>query len=73
MKYYIEVKDGNHLSIGEKSFKNFWTDQGYDLLLEIVFKKPHLIESMKIKDEQSKEYNVEEFIDFLVNLNVIQN
>jgi hypothetical protein len=73
MTYYIELKDGSYLPIGESSFKNFWTDQGYDLLLNVVFKKPHLLESIKIKDDQSKEYDVERFVDYLTTLNVINN
>jgi hypothetical protein len=73
MTYYIELKNGTYLPIGEKSFKNFWADQGYDLLLDIVFKKPHLIDTIKIKDEKSTEYTVQYFVDSLVNLNVIHN
>ena len=62
MRYYIIMPDddGNEdystNILGESSFKNFWADQGFEILVRLIEKYPDTLETVKIKDDQSKEY-----------------
>ena len=59
--------------LGEVSFKNFWADQGFGILVRLVEKYPDTLDEVVIKDEQSKSYSVEQFLEKIKNLKVIQN
>jgi hypothetical protein len=59
--------------LGESSFKNFWADQGFDILERMIHKYPDTLQHIKIKDEKSKEYTIEEFLKILSKLNLIRN
>lgn len=80
MVYYILLKDDTETQsqyspniLGESSFKNFWADTGYSILKTIIKKHPNTLEDVKIKDEKSKEYTIEEFLDIIEKLNIIEN
>jgi hypothetical protein len=80
MRYFIllpgdteESVDFSTNVLGEISFKNFWADQGFEILVRLVEKYPDTLSEVTIKDEQSKSYSVEEFLDKIKKLKVIQN
>tara|TARA_B110000858_G_C17722499_1_gene435970 strand:- start:629 stop:868 length:240 start_codon:yes stop_codon:yes gene_type:complete len=58
--------------LGESSFKNFWGDQGLEILKRLINKYPDTLDVVRIKDEKSKEYSIEEFFDIISKLNIIQ-
>jgi len=80
MRYFIllpgdteESVDFSTNILGEASFKNFWTDQGFEILTRLVEKYPDTLEEVVIKDEKSKSYSVEEFLEKIKKLRVIRN
>jgi|TARA_B110000977_G_scaffold42914_1_gene58125 hypothetical protein len=80
MIYYIllpdDTEDGVQYStnvLGESSFKNFWADQGFEILVRLIEKYPDTLDTVKIKDDQSKEYSIEDFLDITSKLNLIRN
>lgn len=79
MMYYIllpdDTEDGVQYStnvLGESSFKNFWAEQGFEILERLINKYPDTLNEVKIKDEKSKEYTVEEFLKNIGKLNIIK-
>jgi len=77
--YYILLPDDEDNGVqystnvlGEISFKNFWADQGFEIFQRMVHKYPDTLEQIKIKDEKSKEYTPEEFLDVISKLNIIR-
>jgi len=80
MRYFIllpgdteESVDFSTNILGEVSFKNFWADQGFGILVRLVEKYPDTLSEVVIKDEQSKSYSVEQFLDKINNLRIIRN
>jgi len=80
MRYFIllpgdteESVDFSTNILGEVSFKNFWADQGFDILVRLVEKYPDTLEEVVIKDEKSKSYSVEQFLEKIKKLKVIHN
>ncbi len=79
MRYYIIMPDddGNEdystNILGERSFKNFWADQGFEILVRLIEKYPDTLETVQIKDDQSKEYSIEDFLNITSKLNLIRN
>ena len=79
MRYFIlrpgdteESVDFSTNILGEVSFKNFWAEQGLEILERLVNKYPDTLNEIKIKDEKSKDYTVEEFLDIIEKLNLIK-
>jgi len=79
MMYYILLPDDTEEGVqystnvlGESSFKNFWADQGFEILERLVNKYPDTLHEVKIKDEKSKEYTVSEFLDVISQLTIIK-
>tara|TARA_B100000768_G_C11282527_1_gene379507 strand:+ start:4814 stop:5053 length:240 start_codon:yes stop_codon:yes gene_type:complete len=79
MMYYILLPDDTEEGVqystnvlGESSFKNFWADQGYEILERLVNKYPDTINEIKIKDEKNKTYTPSEFLDVVEKLNIIR-
>jgi hypothetical protein len=79
MMYYILLPDDTEEGVqystnvlGESSFKNFWAEQGLEILERLVNKYPDTLNEIKIKDEKSKDYTVEEFLDIIEKLNLIK-
>jgi len=77
--YYILLPDDTEEGVqystnvlGESSFKNFWAEQGFEILERLVNKYPDTLNEVKIKDEKSKEYTVEEFLKNISKLNLIK-
>jgi hypothetical protein len=80
MRYFIllpgdteESVDFSTNILGEVSFKNFWADQGFEILVRLVEKYPDTLEEVVIKDEKSKSYSVEQFLEKIKKLKVIHN
>lgn len=80
MRYFILLPEDNEQDVdystnilGETSFKNFWADQGFEILIRLVEKYPDTLEEVRIKDEQSKSYSVEQFLEKIKKLKVIRN
>ena len=80
MRYFIllpgdteESVDFSTNILGEVSFKNFWADDGFEILVRMVNKYPDTLSEIKIKDDKNKTYTVEEFLDKIKNLKVITN
>jgi len=79
MMYYILLPDDTEEGVqystnvlGESSFKNFWADQGYEILERLVNKYPDTVDEIKIKDEKNKTYTPSEFLDVVEKLNIIR-
>jgi hypothetical protein len=77
--YYILLPDDTDEGVqystnvlGESSFKNFWAEQGFEILERMVHKYPDTLNEVKIKDEKSKDYTVEEFLNIVEKLNLIK-
>ena len=80
MRYFIllpgdteESVDFSTNILGEVSFKNFWADQGFDILVRLVEKYPDTLNEVVVKDEKNKSYSVEEFLEKIKKLRIIQN
>tara|TARA_A200000159_G_C7330905_1_gene342875 strand:+ start:777 stop:1022 length:246 start_codon:yes stop_codon:yes gene_type:complete len=80
MRYFILLPDDTEQDVdfstnilGEVSFKNFWADDGFGILVRMVNKYPDTLSEIKIKDDKNKTYTVEEFLDKIKNLKVITN
>ena len=63
MNYYLVIPNESPILLGEQSFGFFYADQGFDILTNLMDKKPKLIEFIKIVTEQNVTYTVEEFLD----------
>ena len=70
MTYYIffnnELRTDNMWDdnmLGEESFGKFYIGGGFIALDNILNKEPEMLEKVKIKDEQGKDYSVTEFLD----------
>ena len=79
MMYYILLPDDTEEGVqystnvlGESSFKNFWAEQGFEILERLINKYPDTLNEVKIKDEKSKQYTVEEFLKNIGKLNIIK-
>jgi hypothetical protein len=77
--YYIILTDDTEQGVqystnvlGESSFKNFWAEQGYEILERLVNKYPDTIDEIRIKDEKNKNYTPSEFLDVVEKLNIIR-
>ena len=80
MRYFILLPDDTEQDVdfstnilGEVSFKNFWADDGFEILVRMVNKYPDTLSEIKIKDDKNKTYTVEEFLDKIKNLKEITN
>ena len=80
MMYYILLPEDNEDDVdystnilGEISFKNFWTEQGFEILERLVDKYPDTLTEVKIKDEKNKNYSVEQFLEKIKDLRIIKN
>ena len=71
MIYYLEVSKEKVFIIGEQSFNNFWTDQGWDLLTYVNDNYPDQLETLKIKDSTNRKYTIIEFFKMINGLKII--
>jgi hypothetical protein len=62
------INDANQL--GESSFKTFWANRGFNILMNAVDQHHHDLNDFIIKDEKGKEYSIEEFLDKIKSLKV---
>lgn len=66
MIYYLTIpSEKRPISIGEESFGFFYADHGFDLLVDIMQKKPNLVTHITITDEGGKVLNLDDFVTFL--------
>ena len=81
MVYYIQLPCGydevdgidyQTLELGETSFKNLWSNQGFDALEKVVKEDTDIVQLVKIKDEKGKDYSIEEFLDIVSKLNMVR-
>jgi hypothetical protein len=75
MKFYILFKHEGlreALELGDLSFKTFYGETGLEALEEILDLEDaaKYLDRLIIKDEKSKEYTVDEFLDILETSNV---
>ena len=77
MRYYIlypgnteadTINDINQL--GDVSFKTFWANRGFNVLMKAVEQGHDIVEHFIIKDEKGKGYSIEEFLDKIKKLKV---
>jgi hypothetical protein len=80
MRYFILLPGDTEESVnydtnilGEVSFKNFWADSGFDILIKLVENYPNTLTEVTIKDEKNKSYSIDEFLEAIKNLKVIRN
>ena len=80
MVYYIllpaDKLSGTQFStniLGESSFKNFWTDTGFKILVHLIESNPDVLDDITIKDSKSQEYTIEQFLQIISKLNIIRN
>ena len=78
MRYYIlypgndesdTVNDINQLG-DDNGFGVFWSAKGFELLMNAVDQNHFLLDKFAIKDEQGKDYSIEEFLDKIKKLKV---
>ena len=80
MRYFILLPEDSEEDVdystnilGEVSFKNFWTEEGFAILERLVEKYPDTLTEVKIKDEKNKNYTVEQFLEKIKDLRIIKN
>ena len=79
MTYYLvipkEVQSNvpSVTSIGDVSFKNFWTESGWKILNSLIEQEPELAEIITVKDQTGKTYTIEQFLTEINGLKVIQH
>lgn len=70
--YYLSFKnDSQYIEIGETSFNNFWTEEGFKILNKIINETPEAIDDMILKNEHGKEISITDFLDEIKNLKII--
>ncbi len=79
MMYYILLKDDDVKNpnfspnvLGEVLFKNFWAEDGFQALQQMIQKYPDNLDEVVIKDQNNKSYSIEQFLDKLNGLRIIQ-
>jgi hypothetical protein len=73
MQYFILHKDQQNanLLIGEDNgFGVFWADQGLKALMDVVDKKPNMLEYMEIKTDKNETLSISEFLERIKKLQV---
>jgi adenine-specific DNA methylase len=75
MKFYIVKKNGglnDAMELGDLSFNTFYGEVGLIVLREILNRDDAeiLLEDLIIKDEESKNYTIERFLDVLEKANI---
>ena len=78
MMYYIffnnELQSGDMWDdnmLGDESFGKFYIGSGFIALNNIINNDPKMLENVKIKDEQNKDYSVTEFLDKIEKWKII--
>ena len=77
MKFYIlptnfrqeDLLKDTHI-LGEQSFKVFWAGTGFNNLQRMIEQAPDVLEHIIIKDDQGKDYSVENFLDKIKKLQI---
>ena len=77
MRYYIlypgntEADTVNSINqLGDASFKTFWAQRGFNILMNAVQQSHKDLDKFVIKDEKGKDYSIEEFLDKIKKLKV---
>ena len=77
MRYYILYPDNTEADtindinqLGDVSFKTFWANRRFNVLIQAVEQGHDIVEHFIIKDEKGKGYSIEEFLDKIKKLKV---
>ena len=74
--YLVSTKnDKSYIEIGVISFDNFWTGPGWNMVNSMLAENNEkTLNTIKILNEQHKQYEISEFIDYIKNskLNIIR-
>ena len=77
MRYFILYPDNTEADtindinqLGDVSFKTFWANRGFNVLMNAVKQEHDIIKHLIIKDEKGKGYTIEEFLDKIKKLKV---
>ena len=77
MRYFILYPDNTEADtindinqLGDVSFKTFWANRGFNVLMNAVKQEHDIIEHLIIKDEKGKGYTIEEFLYKIKKLKV---
>jgi len=77
MRFYIlypgntEADTVNSINqLGDQSFKTFWAQRGFNILMAAVEQHHADLNHFIIKDEKGKDYSIEEFLDKIKKLKV---
>lgn len=72
--YYLLVLNKRWVPIGEKSFRQFFTESAWQVLKKIIDSaKEDALKSLKIKDSYGKDYTIEEFLTEIQSLTIMEN
>tara|TARA_R110002126_G_scaffold89526_1_gene213806 strand:- start:126 stop:362 length:237 start_codon:yes stop_codon:yes gene_type:complete len=78
MTYYLIIPEEVQINVpsvtplGEVSFKNFWTESGWNILNSLIEQEPELAEVITVKDQSGKLLTIEQFLTKINGLKVIQ-
>jgi hypothetical protein len=78
MTYYILLSQDSEQDayyhanqLGESSFKKFYTDEGYKVLIKLIQDYPDKLQDVQIIDSQKQSYTIEEFLDEIKELELV--
>lgn len=66
--------ESSHNKLGTVSFKQFWVDDGYAVLINMInFGSLEDLDQVNIIDSNKKKYSVEEFLDEIKKYKIIDS
>jgi len=70
MEFFIYTSDNPDytLSLGYSSMKNFWPEDGYSALIDLIQSEHPSLSNIIIVNDQGKKYSIENFLDLLKKL-----
>ena len=78
MTYYILLSEDSEQDayyhanqLGESSFKTFYTDEGYKVLIKLIQDYPDKLSEVQIIDSSKQSYTIEEFLDEIKELELV--
>jgi hypothetical protein len=78
MTYYILLSQDSEQDsyyhanqLGESSFKKFYCDDGYQVLIKLIQNYPDKLSEVQIIDSAKHHYTIEEFLDEIKELELI--
>ena len=78
MTYYILLSEDSEQDayyhanqLGESSFKTFYIDEGYKVLIKLIQDYPDKLSEVQIIDSSKQSYTIEEFLDEIKELELV--